>query len=217
MAQSIYDVHCLMKYILSSRHSSVHPMKGDGDKSSSQLVTPVKKIVNACHVMFRECFHVFYPSGVLKWYAACRFLERLDPVSLLLRNVCICMYMYIHMYIRTYNISMYTHIYIRTCIHPYIRTYICTYIRTYIYVHTYVYTYTLHSMIYILAFLERSYCLQYLMHCLLHQPVILDWAMTAPSVCLLVCYTIVRVGIPSLNTSTVLLYNCHLLTVIQSL
>ena len=88
MAQSIYDVHCIMKYILSSRHSSVHPMGGDSDKGSGQLVAPVKKIINACHVMFRECFHVFYPSGVLKWYAACRFLERLDPVSILLRNVC---------------------------------------------------------------------------------------------------------------------------------
>ena len=117
MAQSIYDVHCLMKYILSSRHSSVHPMKGDGDKSSSHLVIPVKKIVNACHVMFRECFHVFYPSGVLKWYAACRFLERLDPVSLLLRNVCICTY--VHTY---------------TYIHAYIRTYICTYIHIYLYI-----------------------------------------------------------------------------------
>ena len=115
MAQSIYDVHCLMKYILSSRHSSVHPMKGDGDKSSSHLVTPVKKIVNACHVMFRECFHVFYPSGVLKWYAACRFLERLDPVSLLLRNVCICTCTFICTYVHAY-MHTYVHIYVHTCI-----------------------------------------------------------------------------------------------------
>jgi len=83
MAQSIYEVHCLMKYILSSRHSSVQPTSDD-DKGSGQLVAPVKQIIDACHVMFRECFHVFYPSGVLKWYAACRFLERLDPVSLFL-------------------------------------------------------------------------------------------------------------------------------------
>ena len=112
MAQSIYDVHCLMKYILSSRHSSVHPMGGDGDKGSGQLVVPVKKIINACHVMFRECFHVFYPSGVLKWYAACRFLERLDPVSVLLRNICI--HMYINMYVHTIHNThtAYTH----TCI-----------------------------------------------------------------------------------------------------
>ena len=96
MAQSVYDVHCLMKYILSSRHISVHLTGGDGDKGIGQLVTPMKKIIDTCHVMFRECFHVFYPSGVLKWYAACRFLERLDPVSLCIEEysvlcVCVCM------------------------------------------------------------------------------------------------------------------------------
>ena len=91
MAQSVYDVHCLMKYILSSRHSSVHSTGGDGDKGATgQLITPVKKIIDACHIMFRECFHVFYPSGVLKWYAACRFLERLDPVSPFAEEYSVC-------------------------------------------------------------------------------------------------------------------------------
>ena len=105
MAQSVYDVHCLMKYILSSRHISVHPTGGDGDKGIGQLVTPVKKIIDTCHVMFRECFHVFYPSGVLKWYAACRFLERLDPVSPCIEEncvcVCVCVCVYAHIITHT--------------------------------------------------------------------------------------------------------------------
>lgn len=94
MAQRIYEVHCLMKYILSSRHSSIQSTS-EGDKSGSQLVA-VKQIINACHIMFRECFHVFYPSGVLKWYAACRFLERLDPVSFFLEKI---LYVRAYMYV----------------------------------------------------------------------------------------------------------------------
>jgi len=81
MAQSIHEVHCLLKYILSSRQQQQQKAPPLSDICSSRAGNaPIQQVINACHLMFRECFHVFYPSGVLKWYAACRFLERLDPV-----------------------------------------------------------------------------------------------------------------------------------------
>ena len=56
----------------------------------------VKQIIDACHVMFCECFHVFYSSGVLMCYAACQVLERLYPVSVIVKSksIYVCMHVY---------------------------------------------------------------------------------------------------------------------------
>ena len=41
----------------------------------------------ACQDTFISCFHAFYPSPLLSWFALCHLLQRLDPVSWSCTNI----------------------------------------------------------------------------------------------------------------------------------
>lgn len=71
MAEMVYEARTLLQMILSS-----HSPQGPSDQQP--LLTAVTE---SCCLAFRECFHAFYPSVPLKWFALCQQLQYLDPVS----------------------------------------------------------------------------------------------------------------------------------------
>ena len=71
IAEMVYEARTLLQMILST-HS---PPRASEEQPLLTAVT------EACCLAFRECFHAFYPSVALKWFALCQQLQYLDPVS----------------------------------------------------------------------------------------------------------------------------------------
>ena len=66
LAECVHKTLWLIKRIFSSKQSS-----------SDQF----KDIMTICRETFTSCFHAFYPSALLKWFALCNLLQQIDPVS----------------------------------------------------------------------------------------------------------------------------------------
>ena len=65
LAECVYKTLWLIKRIFSSRQSSMHQYQD---------------IIASCRECFTSCFHAFYPSALLKWFALCTLLQQIDPV-----------------------------------------------------------------------------------------------------------------------------------------
>ena len=72
IAEMVYEARTLLQMILSAPCPR-------GAKDSQALLSTV---TDSCRLTFRECFHAFFPSVPLKWFALCQQLQYLDPVSL---------------------------------------------------------------------------------------------------------------------------------------
>ncbi len=72
IAEAVFQARTLLRLILAS-HGSFVPL---GKQE------PMTLVLNACCDAFRACFHAFYPSVPLKWFALCQQLQFLDPVRL---------------------------------------------------------------------------------------------------------------------------------------
>ena len=71
IAEMVYEARTLLQMILSSR----------GPQSHAEQQPLLASVTESCCRAFRECFHAFYPSVPLKWFALCQQLQYLDPVS----------------------------------------------------------------------------------------------------------------------------------------
>lgn len=69
LAEAVFESRSLLRLILSTRGPL--PLT-DGSH--------VSLVLDACCDAFRACFHAFYPSTPLKWFALCQQLQFLDPV-----------------------------------------------------------------------------------------------------------------------------------------
>ena len=71
IAEMVYEARTLLQMILSA------PCPRGPDDSQALL----SAVTDSCRLAFRECFHAFFPSVPLKWFALCQQLQYLDPVS----------------------------------------------------------------------------------------------------------------------------------------
>ncbi len=80
IAEAVFQARTLLRLILASRGGFV-PMDKQG---------PMALVLDACCDTFRACFHAFYPSVPLKWFALCQQLQFLDPVIKLGKPTALC-------------------------------------------------------------------------------------------------------------------------------
>jgi len=79
LAEVVYRAQTILRHILSSRrHLSRPPSVSTHEKEESSMM---ELVVKACSSVFRSCFHAFYPTKPLKWWALCQHLQLMDPVS----------------------------------------------------------------------------------------------------------------------------------------
>ena len=72
LAAAVFEARTLLHLILSSRRPHI--------PSSEGCVSPLETVIDACYEAFRTCFHAFYPTTPLKWFALCQQLQIVDPV-----------------------------------------------------------------------------------------------------------------------------------------
>ena len=81
LAEAVYQAQTILRHILSSRrHASLtSPLR----QAAGGTVEPsvMELVLESCCAVFRSCFHAFYPTTPLKWWALCQHLQLLDPVS----------------------------------------------------------------------------------------------------------------------------------------
>ncbi len=83
LAEMVYHAQTMLRRILSSSKWKV-PLaptvlaSGQGERKE---VSMMELVLEACCSVFRSCFHAFYPTTPLKWWALCQHLQLLDPVS----------------------------------------------------------------------------------------------------------------------------------------
>ena len=85
LAEVVYHAQTILRRILSSSKWKVplapsFPAPGQGEERKE--VSMMELVLEACCSVFRSCFHAFYPTTPLKWWALCQHLQLLDPVSL---------------------------------------------------------------------------------------------------------------------------------------
>lgn len=76
MAESVYEARTMFIRILSSRS---HPFLGKSESGEKHSLMAM--VIDVCCSAFQACFHAFYPTSPLKWFALCQQLQHFDPVS----------------------------------------------------------------------------------------------------------------------------------------
>ena len=79
IAEMVYEARNLLQRILST-HCPQREEEGE-ERGHDQKQSILTSVTMSCCLAFRECFHAFYPSVPLKWFALCQQLQYLDPVS----------------------------------------------------------------------------------------------------------------------------------------
>lgn len=77
LAESVYEARSLLISILSTRR---HPLLG-GKSEGEERHSLMSMVTEVCCKAFQTCFHAFYPTTPLKWFALCQQLQHFDPVS----------------------------------------------------------------------------------------------------------------------------------------
>ena len=68
----------LIQILSARRRPFAVKLEGGEKQSLMALVTDV-----CCHA-FKACFHAFYPTTPLKWFALCQQLQHFDSVSVIM-------------------------------------------------------------------------------------------------------------------------------------
>ena len=76
LAEAVYEARTMLIRILSMRR---HPFLGRSEGEEKQSL--ITKVTEVCSSAFQSCFHAFYPTTPLKWFALCQQLQHFDPVS----------------------------------------------------------------------------------------------------------------------------------------
>lgn len=79
LAEVVCHAQTMLRRILSSSKWKVPPAPGLGEERKE--VSMMELVLEACCGVFRSCFHAFYPTTPLKWWALCQHLQLLDPVN----------------------------------------------------------------------------------------------------------------------------------------
>lgn len=88
LAQVVYHAQTMLRRILSSSKWKVPlPTPDLGERKEMSMM---ELVLESCCSVFRSCFHAFYPTTPLKWWALCQHLQLLDPVSLSSEEVDFC-------------------------------------------------------------------------------------------------------------------------------
>ncbi len=75
LAEAVYQAQTLLRRILSSRWHVPPAVAPVGAEPSM-----MELLLENCCTVFRSCFHAFYPTIPLKWWALCQHLQLLEPV-----------------------------------------------------------------------------------------------------------------------------------------
>lgn len=78
LAEAVYQAQTILRSILSFRWRISPPPYLPGVEKEPSMM---ELVLEACCSVFRSCFHTFYPTKPLKWWALCQHLQLLDPVS----------------------------------------------------------------------------------------------------------------------------------------
>ena len=77
LAEVVYQAQTMLRRILSFRWHLPPTPQWEERKEPSLM----ELVMEDCCNVFRACFHAFYPTTPLKWWALCQHLQLLDPVS----------------------------------------------------------------------------------------------------------------------------------------
>ena len=78
LAEAVYEARTMLIRILSTRR---HPFLGGKSEAGGEKLSLMAKVTEVCSAAFQKCFHAFYPTTPLKWFALCQQLQHFDPVS----------------------------------------------------------------------------------------------------------------------------------------
>ena len=76
LAEAVYEARTMLIRILSTRRN---PFLGKSERGEKQSL--MSMVIEVCSSAFQTCFHAFYPTPPLKWFALCQQLQHFDPVS----------------------------------------------------------------------------------------------------------------------------------------
>ena len=80
LAEAVYEARTMLIRILSTRR---HPFLGGKSEVEGEKQSLMAKVTEVCSAAFQACFHAFYPTTPLKWFALCQQLQHFDPVSVI--------------------------------------------------------------------------------------------------------------------------------------